>query len=326
MKSFRLLAVVCLVVATVSSAPVDQSKPNNDLFAGILGFAQLGNPPKESELVKRRIYEENHDRELKQISLQSLINNMEDSLFASAFSVHNVAHDPSAVIPEIRPEGGKVKLDHDVNKRNLIAETTTGPSVETTTLIPVEGEERKVVLQTTERVPESAGVPAHIIIDRIAIQPHHGNFVPLIPAFEIKHTRTANGEKVPEVTRISISKTEITSVPNAASTTAVPTTSSPETTTAATTATSTTSSTEATTTSTDNTSTTLAGTSSTTTATETTPTTSTPTTSSTTAVVATKETESTTAKNIEQLKEEEQELKEKVAEIEAEPIILSARV
>uniref|UniRef100_T1PJ40 Uncharacterized protein n=1 Tax=Musca domestica TaxID=7370 RepID=T1PJ40_MUSDO len=324
MKSFRLLAVVCLVVvATVSSAPVDQSKPNNDLFAGILGFAQLGNSPKESELVKRRIYEENHDRELKQISLQSLINNMEDSLFASAFSVHNVAHDPSAVIPEIRPEGGKVKLDHDVNKRNLIAETTTGPSVETTTLIPVEGEERKVVLQTTERVPESAGVPAHIIIDRIAIQPHHGNFVPLIPAFEIKHTRTANGEKVPEVTRISISKTEITSVPNAASTTAVPTTSSTETTTAATTATSTTSSTDATTTSTDSTSTTLAGTSSTT---ETTSTTSAPTTSSTTAVVATKETESTTAKNIEQLKEEEQELKEKVAEIEAEPIILSARV
>ncbi|XP_061393287.1 uncharacterized protein LOC133328755 [Musca vetustissima] len=326
MESFRLLAVVCLLVARVSSAPVDQSKPHNDLFAGLLSFAQLGNPPKESDIVKRRIYEENPDRALKQISLQSLINEMEGSMFASALSVHNVAHDQSAVIPEIRPTVEKKVDDHDVNKRNLVTEST--PSVETaTTTIPVEGEERRVILQTTERVPEIAGVPAHIIIDRIAIQPHHGNRFPLIPAFEIKHTRTENGEKVPEITKISISKTEITSVPNTnAPVTVTPATESSTTTTTETTTTATTS-VESSTAAISTTSTTESTKVTPTTPESTTPTAEiSPTTSSTIAVVANKETESTTAKNIEQLKEEEQELKEKVAEIEAEPIILSARV
>lgn len=279
MNSFKIVALVCLAVASnkVHSLPVAQFKPENDFFAGLQLRADEN---KQSDLVKRRIFEDNPDREIKQISLQSLIGDLEDSLFASALSVHSVVHDKTAVVQEIKPNtGDELTEEHQVNKRDLIV-TEASSSAETTTMIPAaEGEERKVILQTTEKVPESAGVPAHIIIDRIAIQPHTGTGVPLIPAFEIKHTHTGNGnsDNGPEITKISISKTEITSVPN---------TPAP-----------------------------VAATTSTATDATTTP-----------AASITAESESTTAKNIEQLKEAELDLKEKVAEIEAEPVILSARV
>ncbi|XP_073839309.1 uncharacterized protein [Musca autumnalis] len=235
MKSFRLLAVVCLMVARVCAAPIEeQSLQFNGLFSGISDNTNPGNPPKEGDIVKRRIYEENSDRHLKQISLQSLISNFEDSLFASALSVSDVAVDQSAEITEIKPNAEEVKGDHGLKKRDLDVTTTATPIVDsiTATPIPVEGEERKVILQTTERIPASAGVPTHIIIDRIEIQPQHGTNIPLLPTFEIRHNHKASGENKPEITKISISKTEIKSVPNSTATPDATTTSTAETDTA----------------------------------------------------------------------------------------------
>ncbi|XP_075162011.1 uncharacterized protein LOC142234727 [Haematobia irritans] len=296
MMSYQILACMCLVVATVQSLPVDQSQKDNDLFSGFLRSLQLDEPSKQSEIVKRRVLEDQPEREIKQISLQSLIGDLEDSLFASALSVHDIVHDKTAVVPEIKPTKDEGPKDqHEVTKRDLIGSTssTTEAIHEfAVTEAPIAGkstDDHVVILQTTEKVPEASGVPAHIIIDRIAIQPHSSGSVPLIPAFEIKRTQNGNAEKSGEITKITISKTEISSVPN----TPEPATSSTD---------------EATTV-----------------AVSTTPssTTEKPT---TTAGHSSPVTETTTIKNIDQLKEAEQELQEKVAEIEAEPVILSARV
>lgn len=261
MNSFKVLALVCLVVAKARSSPIPQPQPQpeNDLFAGFLRNAQLGAPLKDSAIVKRRIFEDNPDRELKQISFSGLIGDLEQSLFASALSVNKVVNDKVAQVPEIKPYDNQ---DHTINKRQLKDEPKIA-EIHAVTAEPTLLDEHKVILQTTEKVPEASGVPAHIIIDRIAIQPHNGG-VPLIPTFEIKRTRS-DDQPNDQITKITISKTEFSSVPN---TTAAASSSTAE---------------EA-----------VEG--------------------------------STTPKNIEQLKEAEEELKEKVAEIEAEPVILTARV
>lgn len=234
MNSFKVLAMVCLVVAKARSSPIPQPQPQpqTDLFAGFLRNVQLGAPAKESDIVKRRIFEDNPDRELKQISLNALIGDLENSLFASAASVHKVINDKTAEIHEIRPVENDNENKKKLNKRHLAVESTTTEVPTTTTTAAPSGEARKVILQTTEKVPESNGVPAHIVIDRIAIQPHTGS-VSLIPTFEIK--RTSNSDNPSEITKISISKTEISAVPNTTATpssTVASTTAETETTTA----------------------------------------------------------------------------------------------
>lgn len=307
MELFNVVAVVCLAIAMIKAVPVPQN--DNDAVTDFLRNDRLPSSNiKESVKVKRRIYEENNDSQLKQISLSSLIGDVEQGLFASALNVNKVLTDKNANIPQIKP--GEHDVQHDINKRHSVATEAISTTESTASTTPVT---HKVLLQTTEKVPEGNGKPAHIVIDRIAIHPHTGG-VAFIPIFERK--RTVNGEDQAndhEITKITISKTEITGLANLAvektedifsSTTAANTEStvSSETTTDVTTLETTT----------------MADSSSTTT--------------SATLSVSSSSTEnvalvvSTTPKNIEQLKEAEEELKEKVAEIEAEPIILSARV
>lgn len=263
MNSFKVIAMVCLVVAKARSSPLPQPQPqpNTDLFGGFLRNSQLDTPFKDSPIVKRRIIEDSPERELKQIHFASLIGDLEDSLFASALSAHKVINEDKAGIPEIKPFDDP---EHSINKRQLSG-TPKVEDIPAVTTEATEASERKIILQTTEKVPESNGVPAHIVIDRIAIQPHSGG-VSLIPTFEVHHTSSDSDNK-DKITKITISKTEFTSVPN----TPAPVASS-----------------------------------------------------TVDAVVDAVST--TTPKNIEQLKEAEEELKEKVAEIEADPVILTARV
>ncbi|TMW50650.1 hypothetical protein DOY81_004267 [Sarcophaga bullata] len=322
---FKVIAVVCLAIAVTKATPVPQN--HIDAVTDFLRNDQLPLGTQESAKVKRRIYEENNDRQLKQISLSSLIGDLEQGLFASALSVNKVLTDKNVNIPEIK--SSEHDIQHEVTKRHSEEETentessTKAASTETVTSeTPLT---HKILLQTTEKVPEGNGKPAHIVIDRIAIQPHTGG-VAFIPIFELKRTVNADDQtKDHEITKITISKTEITGLANLSASKLEEVSSSTTTATTESLVNSETTTTDATTLET----TTIADSSySTTTTTETT----TPTTSTPTSTLSSSSTEtvvleaSTTPKNIEQLKEAEEELKEKVAEIEAEPIILSARV
>jgi len=191
-------------------------------------------------------------------------------------------------------------------------------------------------------VPNSEdGVPAHLIIDHVSVQPHNGGVLSLIPTFQVHHTKvisatikedSSSDSSDGKQTKISITKTSITSTApiesveeavaiagslgtteeastktDAVTTTKV--TEKEETTTAKV------AEKEETTTSkaaekeeaekSSTTILTIVGSS----------TTSTSTTSTT-----------TTEEPIEKLKKDEEKLKEKVAEVEADPVILSARV
>ncbi|XP_037806492.1 uncharacterized protein LOC119600379 [Lucilia sericata] len=272
MNSLKVLGFFCLIMTMVLSNPVPVE--DNYILADLLRKAQLAPSSKESIVVKRRIFEDNSDGELKQIALSSLIGDFEKNMFGSALSLNKVLADKDVSIPEI-----EVKKNSDIKQRK---EETNSELTTTTSTMTTTTESSKIL--STETNEQSSGAPTHIVIDRIAIQPHTGG-IALIPIFELKRTRkNENESKDHEITKITISKTEITSLA-----TALPESSTNS----------------------------LAINS------------TTPISTSTTTTKKLTETvlePATTPKNIEQLKEAEEELKEKVAEIEAEPIILSARV
>ncbi|XP_065370936.1 uncharacterized protein LOC135963091 [Calliphora vicina] len=283
MNSYKVLGLICLLMAMAAASPLPFA--DNAAFADFLRNAQLTAPSKESVVVKRRIFEDNADGQLKQISLRSLIGDLENSILASALSVNKVFTDKDVIVPEIKVSDDS---EHDINQGQSLANEETKSDLKTTTSTTTTTAESsvtlpvtdKVIIQTTEKVTQPSVVPTHIVIDRIAIQPHTGG-IALIPIFELKRsTNDENGNKGHEITKITISKTEITSLATAA----------PESSTSSSTTNSTTS------------------------------------TVSTSKPAETVLETATTPKNIEQLKEAEEDLKEKVAEIEAEPIILSARV
>ncbi|KNC23286.1 hypothetical protein FF38_10726 [Lucilia cuprina] len=266
MNSLKVLGLICLIMTMVMSNPV--SVENNYILADLLRKAQLAPSSKESIVVKRRIFEDTTDGELKQIALRSLVGDIEKNMFASALSLNKVLADKDVNIPEI-----KVKNNSDIIKQ---AKEETNSEITTTTSTMTTTTESSIIF-STEKNEQSRGAPTHIVIDRIALQPNTGG-IALIPIFELKHTRkNENDSKDHEITKITISKTEITSLA-----TALPESSTNS----------------------------LAINS------------TTPIFTSTTNKLE----PAITPRDIEQLKEAEDELKEKVAEIEAEPIILSARV
>lgn len=272
MSAYKNFGWICFVLAIVAASAIPLA--DNDVLAEFLRKTQQSSPIKEKVVVKRRIFQDNADGELKQISLKSLIGDLENGLFASALSANKELTDKDGSVTEAKENNKSENQPLAKDVEDSVSTTTT----ESSTSLAVTD---KTDSQTTEKVtPSSGGVPTHIVIDRIAIQPHTGG-IAFIPVFELKRTgKDEDHNKSHEIAKITISKTEITSLATAPIETS---TSAPNTQ----------SSTSATTTST------------------------------TTEVPA--ET-NTTPKNIEQLKEAEEELKEKVAEIEAEPIILSARV
>jgi len=316
-----------LATLAVSSlaAPFDLG----DLFSGF-------QPVEKQEVVKRQV-QANPDAELKQISFHGLIGGLEDSLFQSALSLHQ-ASAPGSEVEEVKPQSQAAIAedeDHALAKRSDESTPATDAAIST-------DDGRKILLQTTRKVPNSEdGVPAHLIIDHVSVQPHNGGVLSLIPTFQVHHTKvisatikedSSSDSSDGKQTKISITKTSITSTApiesveeavaiagslgtteeastktDAVTTTKV--TEKEETTTAKV------AEKEETTTSkaaekeeaekSSTTILTIVGSS----------TTSTSTTSTT-----------TTEEPIEKLKKDEEKLKEKVAEVEADPVILSARV
>lgn len=338
----RMSTVLLVICINIALGSIGQGAPIlDDLFGGFVRDSQLAiNPAKEGTIVKRRIYADNPDGRLKQVSLQSLIGDVEDSLYNTALSVSSVAHNHEDVVPEITPQS---EADDERTKRatedKQAATTAIANNGQFVTTEPTP-QSKDIYLQTTQKVPAANGVPAHILIDRVAVQPHQGG-LPFIPAFQVYHTKVisatfkepstssnadgSNADGGPKATKVSITQTSVQTSNTAGGVpviTIATTNPSASTETAATPA-------EATTIldTTKSAATTIhlqnvpvANLNAAAAVTEPLSTSTSSTESSTTT------TTTTTKLPIVQLKEAEEELKEKVAEIEAEPVILSARV
>ncbi|XP_030372722.1 A-agglutinin anchorage subunit [Scaptodrosophila lebanonensis] len=311
MKCALVFTLFAALMAFACAAPFNL----NDIFPGFLGNAKLAQPVQQPEPVKRQVHvEANPDAELKQISLNNLIGNLENSLFQSALSV-NGASAPDSVVAEIKPAAETATSEeHAINKRS--EEETVKALKASTDSTAVDD---KIIVQTTKKVPIGEdGKPAHLIIDRVSVQPHSGG-VALIPTFQVHHTKLVsatikedpNSESSDgKQTKISITKTSITST---APVEAPEVSSSSSSSQASTTTTQETSTTTRTTTVSPSSTTTVESEES-----------STTTSPSTTASSSSSST--TSEQPILKLEKVEEKLKEKVAEVEAEPIILSSRV
>nr|NP_001261335.1 uncharacterized protein Dmel_CG1143, isoform B [Drosophila melanogaster]NP_647735.1 uncharacterized protein Dmel_CG1143, isoform A [Drosophila melanogaster]AAF47672.1 uncharacterized protein Dmel_CG1143, isoform A [Drosophila melanogaster]AGB94030.1 uncharacterized protein Dmel_CG1143, isoform B [Drosophila melanogaster] len=296
MKCTLLTTLLATLAASSLAAPFDLG----DIFSGF-------QPLEKQDVVKRQV-QANPDAELKQISFHGLIGDLEDSLFTSALSLHQ-ASAPGSEVEEVKPESPAAITEdeeHALTKR----------SDESTPATADDGLARKILLQTTRKVPDGEdGVPAHLIIDHVSVQPHNGGALPLIPTFQVHHTKlisatikedSNNDSSDGKQTKISITKTSITSTApiesvEEAVALAGSVTNTEEATTKVETTTKAVEKEEA-----DKSSTTIL----------TIVSSSTPTTTTTT----------TTEEPIQKLKKDEEKLKEKVAEVEADPVILSARV
>lgn len=260
----------------------------------------------EQDVVKRQVLA-NSDGELKQISFQTLIGDLENSLFQSALSLHG-ASGPDTHVVEVLPGQAEEEVEssnaHGITKRSDESEVEPLP------------EERKILVQTTKKVPVSEeGGPAHLIIDHVSVQPQNGLSLPLIPTFQVHRTKITsatikedanNDPSDGKQTKISITKTSITSTSPVESI-ELNTSSNPETVS--------TSTTQLVINASSSAQPQVEESSSTSESSSTTTTTSSSTSSP-----------STTSEQPKPEKQEEQKLKQKVAEVEAEPVILTARV
>lgn len=305
-------------------------------FSDVLAAFQ---PANKQDVVKRQVAG-NPDAELKQVSFHGLIGELEDSLFESALSLHQ-ASAPGSEVEEVRPQPvASEEEEHSITKRS--DESTPATDAASTD----DGLARKILLQTTKKIPDEDGVPAHLIIDHVSVQPHNGGALPLIPTFQVHHTKlisatikedSNNDSSDGKQTKISITKTSITStaplesveeavalaskeetssvvVPVKEESTTVAPTKIESTTKAA---------------GTSETSEEDKKSSSTTVLVSVSDSSISPpssTVSSTTSTTTPSTTSTTTEEPIQKLKKDEKKLKEKVAEVEAEPVILSARV
>ncbi|XP_043648639.1 uncharacterized protein LOC122617044 [Drosophila teissieri] len=289
MKCTLLTTLLATLAASSLAAPFDLG----DLFAGY-------QPLEKQDVVKRQV-EANPDAELKQVSFHGLIGDLEDSLFQSALSLHH-ASAPGSVVEEVKPEAE----EHELIKRS--DESTPATSAVSSA---DDGLTRKILLQTTRKVPDGEdGLPAHLIIDHVSVQPHNGGALPLIPTFQVHHTKlisatikedSNNDSSDGKQTKISITKTSITSTApiesvEEAVALAGSATNTEEATTKLETTTKAVEKEE-----TDKSSTTIL-------------------------TIVSSSTSTTTEEPIQKLKKDEEKLKEKVAEVEADPVILSARV
>ncbi|KAH8303752.1 hypothetical protein KR018_000309 [Drosophila ironensis] len=322
--------VLATLTATSLAAPLQFS----DVFAAF-------QPVDKQEVVKRQVTG-NPDAELKQISFHGLIGDLEDSLFQSALSLHH-ASAPGSEVEEVKPQQAvnEEEEEHAITKRSDDSTPATPAASSTVSAADADALARKILLQTTKKVPGSEdGLPAHLIIDHVSVQPHNGGALPLIPTFQVHHTKlisatikedSNNDSSDGKQTKISITKTSITStapiesveeaVALAAKEEASSTTAKEESTTkAAEKEESNSKSSESSEEDKKVTSTTIL--------TIVSESSSNPTTTTNTSTTSTSSTtpSTTTEEPIQKLKKDEEKLKEKVAEVEAEPVILSSRV
>uniref|UniRef100_A0A0A1XE71 Probable pre-mRNA-splicing factor ATP-dependent RNA helicase mog-4 n=1 Tax=Zeugodacus cucurbitae TaxID=28588 RepID=A0A0A1XE71_ZEUCU len=186
---FQLFSTMC-VISLARPSQLD------DIFVGYLKNVNLYSPEKQSQIVKRRVYEDNQDGSLKKISLQSLIGDLEQNFLQSASNAGSLAHQTT----ESTESHLNASENHSVIKRK--AESEKPASVE---LINASDE------NTSNKAPGST----RIQVEHISVQPHFGNF-PIVPAFQLQHTKLISAtfkDTDSKPTQITITKTNIQATP-----------------------------------------------------------------------------------------------------------------
>ena len=118
------------------------------------------------------------DEHLKELPLRSFIHHMERNLIETALSVSSLAHDKDASVAIVTPPSHATEKRQTAPSTDPNANTSHNQSSQPT----------EILLQTTERVPAKGDLPTHILIDRISVQTLN-NGLPSIPHFEVKHTK-----------------------------------------------------------------------------------------------------------------------------------------
>ncbi|XP_036338379.1 uncharacterized protein LOC118748151 [Rhagoletis pomonella] len=179
-----------------------------DIFAGYLKNVNIYNPDKQSQIVKRRIYEDNSDTEIKKVSLQSLIGDLESNFFQSVSSVGGFSQQAPGV-----PEATSAQVEsHLVNKRKAenavqvdkIGTQKSSENSEETTIADL-------VETTTEKISTKETGTTRIQVEHISVQPHFGD-LPVVPAFQVHHTKLISAtfkDTDSKPTQITITKTNI---------------------------------------------------------------------------------------------------------------------
>ncbi|XP_014099539.2 uncharacterized protein [Bactrocera oleae] len=201
-----LLSTFC-VISLAHSSQLD------DIFTGYLKNVNLYNPEKHSQIVKRRIYEDNQDGSLKKISLQSLIGNLEQNFLQSASSVGNLAQQTtesteSHLSPIENHAILKRKTDNESLGQAIIFDEDHNKTM-------VEPESVDSINASNENISNKQSGSTRIQVDHISVQPHHGNF-PIVPAFQLHQTKLISAtfkDTDSKPTQIIIRKTNIQATP-----------------------------------------------------------------------------------------------------------------
>lgn len=198
--NFQLLSTLC----EISLARPSQL---DDIFVGYLKNVNLYNPEKQSQIVKRRIYEDNRDGSLEKVSLQSLIGDLEQNFLQSASSAGNLAHKTTeSTESHLTPTE-----QHAVFKRKTENESPGQLNV-------YEKDQNKTedgINSSNENISNKESGSTRIQVDHISAQPHYGNF-PIVPTFQLHHTKLISAtfkDTDSKATQITIRNTNIQAIP-----------------------------------------------------------------------------------------------------------------
>ncbi|XP_054733158.1 uncharacterized protein LOC129241046 [Anastrepha obliqua] len=218
---FVLLGTLCTMVL---ARPTEL----DDIFTGYLKNVNLYNPERQSQIVKRRIFEQNQDESLKTVSLQSLVGDLEQNFFQSASSVGSFANQSPELAeatstsienhPILKRKTGDAEEDGKIIQRekgeNLLGTTSNSVMETSTETVPSKETPTETIASKetpTETIASKEIGPHRIQIEHISVKPHYGD-LPVVPAFQVHHTKLISAtfkDSGSNPTQITITKTNI---------------------------------------------------------------------------------------------------------------------
>ncbi|XP_055914468.1 uncharacterized protein LOC129947795 [Eupeodes corollae] len=134
--------------------------------------------PRRSELVKRTASNDVSELNHQKISLASFIENIETGILQTALSVDPLASDTHAEVQNTSTS------PHPVEIRSTKEDTS----------VPIESSTAYVIFQTTENYPAVDSVPSHVVIDRVSVfkAPEAGSG--LFPTFLVQDTNASSSD------------------------------------------------------------------------------------------------------------------------------------
>ncbi|XP_011210932.2 uncharacterized protein LOC105231356 [Bactrocera dorsalis] len=205
-------ATYLVLLSTLCVTTLARPSQLDDIFDGYLKNVNLYNPETHSQIVKRRIYEDNQDASLKKVSLQSLIGDLEQNFLQSASGAGSLAHQTK----ESTDSHLSPIEDHAVLKRKTDNESGQ--------VISSDGDHNKPVVEpksvdsinaTNETISNKESGSTRIQVEHISVQPHFGN-LPTLPSFQLHQTKVISAtlkDTDSKPTQIIIRKTDIQATP-----------------------------------------------------------------------------------------------------------------